>query len=395
MKKTLSLVTLLAAGTSQAAGFALDTHSAKAVGMAVGVSTVEDSSAIYYNAANILGVQKLDVRLGDTPIVPTLQFQRDGGVVEKQKASVSPPFHVFAAYRFADKAVFGVGVYSPFGAAGTWEDDFSGRFHGLKSSVQTFNINPTLAYQLHERFRVGAGVQIMRATLDLTKDLDFVNSEGSARIAGAAWGVGGNVGVQAEVVEKMLSAGVHYRSPVKLSAKGQGDFQNIPLEFQSNLKDQNASATVTVPGQVSASLAFKPIERLTLAVEANWVQWSSFKEFSIEFEDASLNNPLPKRWKDTWNYHVGAQYGVTQDLNVRAGFVFDPSPSPGWSLTPDLPDASRDAVALGVGYAFGKLQADVGYQYVILKDKRSTAPGIAGTYSGNASVFAVTLGYSM
>jgi long-chain fatty acid transport protein len=242
---------------------------------------------------------------------------------------------------------------------------------------------------------VGAGLQIMRATLDLTKDLDFVNSEGSARIAGAAWGVGANVGVQAEVIEKRLSAGLQYRSAVKLSAQGQADFQNIPLEFQSQLKDQKASAAVTVPGQVSASLAFKPLERLTLAVEANWVEWSTFREFSVEFEDASLNQPLAKRWKDTWNYHVGAEYGVTKDLNVRAGFVYDPSPSPSWSLTPDLPDANRTAVTVGAGYAFGALKADVGYQYVILSDKHSTAVGIPGNYSGKAHVLALTLGYSM
>jgi long-chain fatty acid transport protein len=396
MKKTLSLVTLLAAGTSQAAGFSIDTHSAKATGMGLGTTTIEDSSAAYYNVANLLGVKKLDITVGDTPIMPNVQFTREGSdKTEGQESSVSPPFHLFAAYRFHEKAVFGLGVYTPFGAASQWMEDFSGRFKGYKSSVQTFNFNPSIAYQLHERFRVGAGLQAMRGTLDLARKLDFVNTEGEVRIGGAAWGFGGTVGAQAEVIEKLAWAGVHYRSPVTLEATGSADFSGVPLEFQSRLKDQPASVKVTLPGSISAGLSFKPMERLTLAVEANWVQWSSFREFAINFEDSALNNPLPKRWRDTWNYRVGVEYGVTEALQARLGFVYDPAPTPAWTLTPDLPDANRTKITAGVGYALGSLRADVGYQYVILGDKVSSAAGFPGTYSGDAHVGALTLGYSM
>ena len=396
MKKTLSLVTLLAAGASQAAGFSITTHSAKATGMGLGTTTIEDSSAIYYNPANILGIKKLDITVGDSPILPDIKFQREGAEqAEGQRKAVSPPFHIFAAYRFTEKAVFGLGVYTPFGASSRWVEDFSGRFRGYESSVQTFNFTPTLAYQLHERFRIAAGLQVMRGTLDLSRKLDFVTSEGTVRIGTSAWGVGATLGGNVEVVEKKVWAGVAYRSPVSLSSEGSADFQNVPLEFQSRLKDQPATLDVTTPGSISAGISFKPMERLTLAVEANWMQWSSLKELAINFEDPSISNPLPKRWRDTWNYRVGVEYGVTQAFNVRAGFVLDPSPSPGTTLTPDLPDSNRTAVTLGLGYAFGSLRADVGYQYVMLADKQSTAPGMSGTFSGDAHVGAITLGYSM
>ncbi|XXF77711.1 porin [Myxococcaceae bacterium GXIMD 01537] len=394
MKKTLSLVTLFAAGASQAAGFAIDTHSAKATGMGLGTTTIEDASAVYYNPANILAVKQLDIRVGDSPIMPNVKFTRENGSPEGQNRTIAPPFHLFAAYRFADKAVFGLGVYTPFGASSNWVEDFSGRFKGYKSGVQTFNFNPTLAYQLHESFRIGAGLQVMRGVLDLERKLDFVTSEGSVHVGGAAWGFGGTLGAQAEIIEKKLSAGVTYRSPVKIGAEGSGDFKDIPLEFQGRLKDQPISVEVTLPGSVSAGLSYKPMERLTVAVEANWVQWSSFKEFAINFENPELNNPLPKRWKDTWNYRIGAEYGVTEALNVRAGFAYDPAPTPAWTLTPDLPDANRTKVSVGVGYALGGLRADLGYQYVILGEKVSTAAGARGTYSGDAHVGAITLGYS-
>ncbi len=64
MKKTLTVLTLLAAGTSQAAGLAIDTQSARSTGMgSTGVASSRDASSIFYNPAGILGINKLDAQL--------------------------------------------------------------------------------------------------------------------------------------------------------------------------------------------------------------------------------------------------------------------------------------------------------------------------------------------
>ncbi|MCY1018876.1 OmpP1/FadL family transporter [Pyxidicoccus sp. MSG2] len=397
MKKTLSLVALLAAGTSQAAGFQINTQSARSTGMGnAAAAWLDDSSAVYSNAANILGDKKLDVSVGDTGILPTLKFTPEGGATEGQKTTLSPPPHLFATYKVMDKLAVGLGIYTPFGARSRWVDDFSGRFRARESAMAVYNINPTVAYQVHERFRVGAGLDIGRGTLELKRGLDFVESEGNVHLGGGAWGFGANVGVQGVVVPKLITAGVHYRSPMKLTFKGDADFQDVPAEFQGRLKDTIVQGDVTLPQSIAAGVAVTPLERLTLAFDANWVDWSDFEQLAIEFpENPALNNPLPKRWKATWNFHLGAEYGVTEALHVRAGLVLDPSPSPQDTLTPDLPDADRVAVTGGVGYAFGALRADAAYQYVTLSNNDSTAPGIPGRYNGHAHVFGLTLGYSM
>ena len=395
MKKTLSLVAILAAGTSQAAGFQIDTHSARATGTG-GAATawLEDSSAIYYNAANIVGVKKLDITIGDTGILPSITFQRTGAPeAEGQKTTLSPPPHLFIVYKPFEKAAFGVGVFTPFGARSRWEDGFSGRFRGFESSLATYYINPTFAYELHERFRFGVGLDIARATIELTRGLDFVNSEGSLHLGGADWGSGFNVGVQAKVLDN-LKMGLHYRSAIDIEFQGKADFQNIPVEFQSRLKDQNAKAGVVLPSTVTAGLSYAPLDRLMLAFDASWVDWSTFSELSIRFDDPSINNPLPKRWRAKWKYSLGAEYGVTDALQVRAGLVYDPSPSPNYTLTPDLPDANRIKATVGLGYQLRPFRADLGYQFVALADKQSSAPGISGTYSGSAHVFGLTLGFS-
>jgi long-chain fatty acid transport protein len=397
MKKTLSLVALLAAGSSQAAGFQINTQSARSTGMGnAAVAWLDDSSAIYSNAANILGPNRLDVTVGDTGILPSLKFTPEGGATQGQKTTLSPPPHLFATYRVMDNLAVGLGIYTPFGARSRWVDDFTGRFRARESAMAVYNINPTVAYQVHERFRIGAGVDIGRGTLELKRALDFVESEGNVHLGGSAWGVGFNVGVQGVVVPKLLTAGVHFRSAMDLTFKGDADFQNVPDGFNTRISDTIVEGDVTLPASVAAGIAFTPIDRLTLAFDANWVDWSSFEQLAIEFpENPALNNPLPKRWKSTWNFHIGAEYGVTEALQVRAGFVIDPTPSPSDTLTPDLPDSDRLAFTGGLGYAFGPLRADAAYQFVSLADNNSSAPGIPGKYSGTAHVFGLTLGYSM
>ncbi|MBN8229810.1 outer membrane protein transport protein [Corallococcus macrosporus] len=394
MKKTLSLVAILAAGTSQAAGFQIDTQGARATGTG-GAATawLEDSSSIYYNVANMVGVKTLDITLGDTGILPSIKFQRPGQEAEGQRTTLSPPPHLFVVYKPFEKAAFGVGVFTPYGARSRWEEGFSGRFRGYESSLATYYINPSFAYELHPRFRFGAGLDIARATIELTRGLDFVNSEGSIHLGGADWGSGFNVGVQAKLLDN-LDMGLHYRSAVDIQFKGKADFQNIPAEFQSRLTDQSASADVTLPSTVTAGLAYRPLNNLMLAFDASWVDWSSFAELAIRFENPAIDNPLPKRWRAKWKYALGAEYGVTEALQVRAGFVYDPSPSPNSTLTPDLPDANRIKVTAGVGYQFRPFRADLGYQFVALADKVSTAPGIPATYSGSAHVFGLTLGFN-
>ncbi|MCP3144870.1 OmpP1/FadL family transporter [Pyxidicoccus xibeiensis] len=397
MKKTLSLVTLLAAGASQAAGFQIDTHSARSTGMGnASTAALDDSSAIYSNAANILGVEKLDITVGDTGILPSLRFTPTGGESQGQKLTLSPPPHAFVVVRPFEKWAFGVGAYTPYGARSRWEEGFVGRFKGRESSLATYYINPTVAFQPHEYIRIGAGVDVVRTTVELKRALNFVESEGAIHLGGAAWGVGFNAGIQAVLLPKELTVGLHYRSAVSTTFKGSADFQNVPLEFERRLIDQRVEADVKFPATLSLGMALTPMERLTLALDIQLVDWASFQSLTIRFPDnPSLDNPVAKQWVGKAKYHLGAEYGVTPELQVRAGFVADLSPSPPETLTPDLPDADRYKFSVGAGYRFGNLRADAAYQLVLLADTESTAPGIDGTYSGTAHVLGVTLGYSL
>lgn len=394
IKQTLSVVTLLAAGASHAAGFSFDTHSARATGLSFATTTViQDSTAVAYNPANILGVEKLDITVGDVTTLPNLGFTPEGGSKHTMKTVVPPP-HLFATYRVSERVAAGIGLYVPFAAGSNWEDDFPYRTRGYQATLATYYITPTVAYQPHERLRVGFGLSLIRGTVSITRKLQFFDQEGEVELGGGSWGVGYNAGVNVTLVDKLLNFGATFRGPTKLTFKGKGDFRDIPSGFQGTLVDQPIQSTVTMPASTNLGLSFTPLNRLTFAFDAQLVLWSTFQDFFIEFEDESLSPPLAKNWENTWNLRLGVEYGLTDTVTLRVGGQYDPAPTPEDTLTPDLPDADRLKASAGVGLNFSPVRVDVGYQFVYLTDTRSTAPGFEGTYNGNAHVLGLTIGYT-
>jgi long-chain fatty acid transport protein len=389
-------VTLLAAGLSHAAGFSFDTHSGRATGMSFATTAVtDDSTAIAFNVANILGVEKLDIAVGDVTTLPKLSFTPEGGKKQNMGNTVVPPPHLFGVYRLSDSMAAGLGVYVPFAAGSNWEDDFPFRTRGYYARLATYFINPSFAYQPHKNFRLGLGVNVVRGTVEITRKINFIDTEGTVHLGGGGWGVGYNAGLNLTILENLLDFGATFRSPITMTFKGQADFQEIPTAFQNSLIDQKLESTITLPGVANLGLGFTPIEGLTLAFDAQLVLWSTFEEFGIEFENPALTNIAAKNWTDKWNFRLGAEYGLTKNFLVRLGASYDPVPTPAETLTPELPDANRYKASAGLGLKFDPVRMDLGYQYVYLAKTESTAAGFEGTYSGSGHVLGLTLGYTM
>jgi long-chain fatty acid transport protein len=92
--------------------------------------------------------------------------------------------------------------------------------------------------------------------------------------------------------------------------------------------------------------------------------------------------------------HLGGEVALGDAWRVRAGAVYDPSPSPSGTLLPDLPDADRLNFAVGVGYAYTSgVEIDLGSELVVMRKKVSTAPELEGQYSGYVGVLGVSITY--
>lgn len=398
MNKLTAAWLMLLSSVAFGAGFKLDVHSSRATGMGGAVTSFfDDPSAIYFNPAGIAGRKGFAAELGVTLIVPMLSFTNaETGVQTSGPLKVSPPPHGYLTFGITEDLAIGVGVFSPYGASGSWPADWEGRFKAISSSLQMFDINPTIAYRIHPRLKLGAGFNAVRGTVLIERGLNFIDTEGSVALGGGTWGFGWNIGAQVEIVENRLFFGATYRSPVTMKFEGRAHFENVPVEFGGRLKDQTINAQVILPTQANFGLMVQPMDNLRISLDGDYVEWSSFTDLTINFENPDLTVPLRKSWVDQVSVHLGGELNVTKSVAVRLGFVYDPTPSPRSTLTPDLPDSNRIKVTAGVGWqhqsGFG---VDLGYQFVILTGSESFAPGFEGRYSGTAQVVGLTLSYKM
>jgi len=387
---------LLLARNALGAGTALDIQSARGTGMAGAVTAmIDDSSAIFYNPAGIAQGRILDAQIGDSLIIPSFQYTSPQGTSTGSQFNVSPPFQAYEAGGLTDNLSIGVGVFTPFGLTVPWPPDWAGRSLVTKATLATYDFNPTVAFRVGP-LRVGVGLQVERATVDLQRKIETGSAEVSTELGAAAWGAGYNAGAQLEAIEKYLSLGVHYRSAVKVDFTGAVHFDNVPLLFRGLLYDQLATTSLTMPDILQMGIASRPIPSLVLDADLVWNGWSKFRSIDIRFpRDASgqLGSHEAKNWNDTLNVHVGGEWSIDESWRVRAGVLYDPSPSPNSTLGPDVPDADRLNLAVGAGYRHAcGVGIDLGYQFITLFDKTSTGV-FAGTYGGNVNIVGISVSY--
>jgi len=390
-------VSLCLASTALAAGTAVGVQSARATGMASSVTgMIDDPSAIYYNPAGIAQGKRIEVMFGDILIIPRLTFTSATTGNTATTRGVVPPPHLYATAGLTENLSVGVGMFSPFGMAVQWPSDWEGRSLATSSTLATYYVNPTVAYRLG-RVRIGAGVQLVRATLELERKIRFGDQEGFSQLGGATWGLGANVGAQIEVVPRHLSVGLHYRSSVKLDFDGNAHFENIPPPLAGTLHDQRVSSSLTQPDSLAFGVASRPIPGLVVDVDLVWFGWKKVNTIAMNFPDdqtGTLSSAMKKDWKNTVCLSVGGEATVAQVWRIRTGVMWDQSPSPAQTLTPETPDADRLNLALGAGYKHRSgIHADLGYQLILLFKKPSTAPQLPGDYGGTVNIVGITVGY--
>lgn len=398
LASSVAAIGLLASPDVHAAGFGLDVQAARGTGMASAVTGfIDDSAAIYYNPAGIAQGRTLDAQVGDTLIIPSFTYTSPAGASTSSSFEVVPPFNAYVSGGITDALSVGLGAFTPYGLTIGWPDQWVGRSLITTAQLTTYDLNPTVAYRLGP-VRIGAGLQIVRATVNLKKKVETGSQEVSTELGGDAWGVGGNVGVQIEAVKRYLSFGAHYRSAVALDfSGGDASFSNVPVELQGTLHDQAASTQLTTPDSLALAMASRPTSALVLDVEAVWNGWSKLQSIDLTFPDdksGTLSSSEPKHWRDTINYRIGGEYTIDDAWRVRAGVLYDPSPSPADTLTPDLPDADRINLAVGGTYVHPSgLRVELGYQFLTFLKRTSTAPQLPGDYGAIVNIVGISFGY--
>jgi long-chain fatty acid transport protein len=382
------------AGSARAAGIALDVQSGRGTGMAGAMTAIDDdSSSIFYNPAGIAQGKIIDVQIGDSMILPSFKYSGAGGST-RNHFGVVPPFQAYYSGGITNDLSIGVGVFTPYGLSLDWPPGWTGKSLIVKATFATYDFNPTVAYKWGP-VRVGAGLQLSRATVDLQRKVETGLAEVSTELGAGAWGAGANIGAQVEAIPKYLLLGLHYRSAVTFNFDGDAHFDNVPVELGGTLRDQRVTTSITTPDSLHMAVASRPIDNLVIDLDIAFYGWAKFRSIDIHFPATpSLDAPEPKNWHNTVNAHLGGEFAIDDSWRVRAGVLYDPSPSPAETLAPDVPDSDRLNLAAGGTYAHPSgFRVDLGYQFLFVLKRTSTLPQLPGDYSGFVNIIGVSVGY--
>jgi long-chain fatty acid transport protein len=424
MKRNWTLPFVLAAcfclpQTVFAAGFAINEIGARELGMANAVTAVADRpSAIAFNPAGLAQQRGLlfDASLSfvmpvfgyDTNIPSTGEPIR----VEGRRDTFLVP-SLFVGYRFNERIAAGLGVYSPYGLAVNWDKTVGdgvpwwGRAASEEIDLKTVFINPTLALKLSDRVYLGTGFVIAQAAVTLKRAVTLSNDpvdDVDVDLSGDDLGFGATVGLLVKLVPDRLNFGVSYRSAVKFNFTGAAAFTRggsadaVPASLRTRLIDSDVEAPLTLPHTVSFGVAAFPLPNLTVSANIDILTWSTYDVLQIDFVDApELSSAERRDWNNTFALRVGLEYKALGDnLPLRLGLIYDQSPVPDTTVGPDLPDADRFLVAVGLGYVWRGLRFDAGYQLLVTPEQE-TGPNVAvvGSRDAQAHIVALGLGYGL
>jgi long-chain fatty acid transport protein len=403
------LILVLTAGTSFAAGFRLPEAGVKAMGMGFAFTAqADDPSAIYFNPAGLTQLQGQNVMLGATYVREngaefTGSTPLTGGAVvnETQKSLNFVLPNAYYTYTTRDGGLaFGLGVFTPFGLAQEYESNSVFRNQVTKIELQTLVFNPTVAFAVNENLSLGFGIDYMWGNVKYNKTPVIppaLGGPGSFDTEldgnGEAWGY--NFGLLLKASEN-LKIGFSYRSPFDLKVTG-ADFTatnpvgSVPALFP--MGTTSASGTLHMPATAALGAAYT-YGRLTVEADADWTFWHSYSQLQITNSTyPQYSSNAVKNWEDVCAFRIGAEYRVTDPLALRIGYAYDPSPAPGNTLGPELPDANRMNYTVGVGYKVGKLTIDAAFMYIDRFDRTASNANMNGTWTGDAWLAGLDLGY--
>jgi long-chain fatty acid transport protein len=398
----------------------------------------DDGSGMFYNPAALV-THKGVLGIGGTLIGPRGDYTPFVGSVDEPELSPNwyPVPGAYFSMPFGERAAFGLAVFAPYGLTTEWDLGFEGRFTAYKTTLQSPFFQPTVAFRVSDMLAIGGGLDISYNRLELKQRVDLSTQQlapgitfaqigvprftdfADFRIHGTKITVGANIGAII-APDGPVSFGVRYMMRHKIEADDleleteqitTGLRTPVPLpgipagtpidaivapQFQpgGRLSTQGAQTEITLPDQLALGVAFKATDKLKLLADYWWTNWSVFETLEFTTEQG-LEERINKQYENTNAFRFGAEYGHSDALIGRAGFILHDAAAPDGSITPDLPEGGRWLVTAGLGLRMSaNTRLDLAYMYLKQEERdgrtQLTGPD-TGTFSFDANLFGATL----
>lgn len=402
------VISAVAAATLIAGGYKIPESSINATALSAAyVANAHGADAAYYNPAAMVYNDDAGLLEVDTTYIGLSKINYKGTYTSASSGTTGPydissnsesflvPTLHFASKKLGDKgARIGFSVVAPGGLSKRW-DSQPAKGNAQEFTLQTVELNPSVAVPLSDTVSIGAGLRIVR-TDGIVKS-DTGTTQVTRDLTGDSVDMGYNLALNYRPLTN-LSLAATYRSQVNLTVEGSAALNYLPSAHPSHAAySGSASVTVPLPAALNLAAAYTFDSGTTIEAVFERTYWSAYKNLDFNY-DGTLNaatiafgTPIAKNWKDVNAYRLG----LTQKIDkwtAMAGIAYDETPVPESTLGYELPDSDAFIASMGGRYKVNNAW-NIGLAGLVdmKKDREVHNGSINGTFS-NARAYLVTAG---
>lgn len=370
-----------------------------------GIAMAQDASTLFYNPGASSFVKGNSIQLNGSGVFSNAAFT-DANTFEvyRTKSPMGTPFAAYGMFQLkADsKLKLGIAAYTPFGSGIKWEDNWAGRFILTEAKIFALFIQPTVSYKISDKLGIGGGFIYSTGGVNLQKDIPVTDANGNyghAELDGKASGYGFNLGVYIKPIDK-LSIGITYRSQVNMKVNSGDATFDVPASLASSFPNTKFSASLPLPQIASIGFAYKPTDKLDLALDVNYGFWKVYDTLSFDYEtntSALSDTHSARMYKNAVSIRLGAQYKITDKFHARLGIGYAMTPVQDDYVSPETPDGNRISYTAGLGYSFNDhFGLNASFQFIAYERNESTnvETNFSGTYKNMIAIPGLSIFYN-
>lgn len=362
-------------------------------------------NSIWYNPANLGGLTETTLMV-DVGVINTFsRFKRANRRLANGESESFPtvsndapprpdPQILVGGTTGVDGLTWAGGLFAPYAASLKFPRGGPQRYSLVDNSGSAIAfLGLSVAYEVNESLRVGAGVQngisrfeLVTVTsgytglfgrpedrdLDIQTQLDFED----------LFAPTGNVGLWYAPTDRFQLA-LSAQAPVRLfdeTANIRVRWGSNPIFDQAELSRDTVAGGIRLPFIARAALRY---EQNDFDVELTGVfeNWSSFDDITVRPTGMEVENvpgigaipvtPLtvPQNWENAFSIRIGGSYQLAEPVTLRAGYTYEMGAVPDEFLTVFNPDGNKHLFGSGVTYDWNQFELDFSLAFYQVADR--------------------------
>ena len=384
MRKLLSLtVAALAATSAFAGGYRVSLQGQKQLAMGhTGVAVVNSAEALFFNPAGAAFLKdRFNFSIGGNGLFARTKFQNEANNWSASTENVGTPFEFYASYRATDWLTVGLAVYTPYGSAVEWDQDWVGANLVNNIDLQAIYIQPTVSIKINDQLSIGGGPIYVTGGVELNRNLSRSLNENEVPLGEngnpadvtikasnvTAWGW--TAGMMLNPTED-IRIGVNYRSEITMEARnGDATFNDVPAFAQGTYSNTRFNADLPLPAELTAGFSVELTDKWLVAFDYNMTFWHVYDNLTVDFQNSIPTSVNPRNYKDASTFRFGTQYTPNEKFTFRAGVYHDESPVQDGYFAPETPRNDSMGYTGGLTYQVTpKLGIDASFLYLHFKE---------------------------